>query len=67
LNKSLTVSIFTKATLSQVVRERVVGSAVAGIEGMQALAAQRAETISALRRELSQLNQELTALEQRLK
>ncbi|KAG8763778.1 hypothetical protein FRC11_012781 [Ceratobasidium sp. 423] len=35
--------------------------------GVEALAAQRTETVSALRQEMSELNKELTALEQRLK
>jgi hypothetical protein len=49
-----------------VVRERVSASAVAGIEGMEAIAARRTETISALKNEASQLNQDMTTLEQRL-
>lgn len=55
-----------KSTLDQIIRERVVGSAVAGIEGIEALAAQRSETIANLKQELSQLNQEVADLEQRL-
>ncbi|CAE6474283.1 unnamed protein product [Rhizoctonia solani] len=56
-----------ETNLNQVVQERVMGSVVAGIQGVEALAAQRADTVSALRQEMSELNKELTALERRLK
>lgn len=49
------------------VRERVTGSAVVGIQGVESLIAQRSETIAALKQETSELDQELTVLEQRLK
>jgi hypothetical protein len=57
----------TKVTLKEVVRERVSSSAMAGIEGMEAIAARRAEIISALKNEALQLNQDMAALEQRLR
>ncbi|KAF8608958.1 hypothetical protein BDV93DRAFT_602826 [Ceratobasidium sp. AG-I] len=53
--------------LESVVRDRVTGSAVAGIRGVESLIAQRSETIAALKQETSDLKQELTVLEQRLK
>ncbi|CAE6416076.1 unnamed protein product [Rhizoctonia solani] len=56
-----------ESNLNQVVQERVMGSVTAGIQGMEALAAQRADTVSVLRQEMAELNKELTALEQRLK
>ncbi|KAH7339452.1 hypothetical protein B0J17DRAFT_655193 [Rhizoctonia solani] len=56
-----------EANLNQVVHERVMGSVVAGIQGVETIAAQRTETVSALRQEMSQLNKELATLEQRLK
>ncbi|KAG8706536.1 hypothetical protein FRC08_000990 [Ceratobasidium sp. 394] len=55
-----------KVALKEVVRERVTGSAVAGIEGMEAIVARRAEIISALKNEALGLEQQLTALERRL-
>lgn len=51
-----------EAALNQVVRERVVGSAAAGIEGLEALTAQRAKAISALRGEVLGLNQEIAEI-----
>ncbi|KAG9085347.1 hypothetical protein FRC06_003652 [Ceratobasidium sp. 370] len=55
-----------EVTLKEVVRERVTGSAVAGIEGMEAIIARRAEIISALKSEASGLGEQLAALERRL-
>ncbi|KAG9102239.1 hypothetical protein FS749_011668 [Ceratobasidium sp. UAMH 11750] len=55
-----------EVALKEVVRERVTGSAVAGIEGMEAIVARRAEIISALKNEALGLEQQLTALERRL-
>ncbi|EUC64391.1 transmembrane protein, putative [Rhizoctonia solani AG-3 Rhs1AP] len=56
-----------QSNLNQVVQERVLGSVTAGIQGVEAFAAQRAETVSVLTQEMAELNKELTALEQRLK
>ncbi|QRV94107.1 valine-tRNA ligase [Ceratobasidium sp. AG-Ba] len=53
--------------LKEVVRERVAGSALAGIEGMEKIVARRAEIISALKSEVSYVDKQIAALEQRLK
>ncbi|KAG9127965.1 hypothetical protein FRC07_006982 [Ceratobasidium sp. 392] len=56
-----------EVTLKEVVRERVTGSAAAGVEGMESIIARRAGLISALKTEVASLKQQLVALEQRLK
>lgn len=56
-----------KHTLESVVRDRVTRPAVVGIQGLESLIVQRSETIMALKQETSNLSQELTMLEQRLK